>query len=84
MRSGFGVNESESDACVRCACNVFVCSNSGLLYCTQNAPFEAYCGAYYVLNIGADHLILFIVAVELQGKKSIRPNKTNNDNNKSG
>ena len=58
MRSGFGVNESESDACARCACNVFVCSNNGLLYCTQNAPFEAYCGAYCVLNIGAENINL--------------------------
>ena len=57
MRIGFGVNESETDACVRCACNVFVCLNNGLLYCTQNALFGAYCGAYCVLNIGADIVI---------------------------
>ena len=66
MRSGFGVNESESDACVRCACNVYVCSNNDLLYCTQNTPFGAYCGAYCVLNIGADptlfHFTIFPVS----------------------
>ena len=51
------MNESESDACVRCAYNVFVCSNNDFLYCTQNTPFGAYCGAYCVLNIGAVFLI---------------------------